>query len=137
MALVVLRQGQLYFLEYLRTNLFNGGNVNLRLFKNNHTPSETDDDSDYTEADFDGYSAMSLTSWTPAYLNGSNEAEIDEINRTFTQTGTGTTNDIYGYYVTNTSGDVVYAERDPAGPVAMNATGKTLTIYSRFTLREQ
>jgi hypothetical protein len=47
------------------------------------------------------------------------------------------TNDVYGYFVTNVAGDVVYAERDPSAPVAMNAGGKTYTVFSRFTLNSE
>ena len=136
MALVVLDQGSLILLGALQGGPFSAGYV-LRLFQNNHTPAEGDDNTDYVEADFDGYSAIAIGSWTPPYLNGSGKAEIDEINRTFTQTGTGITNDVYGYYVTDPAGNVVWAERDPSAPVAMNAAGRTYTVFLRFTLNSE
>lgn len=136
MALVVLDQGSLILLNQLISNLFNV-ELTLCLFQNDHTPTEGDDNSDYVEADFDGYLAVGVDSWTPPYLNGANKAETDEINRTFTQTGTGVTNDIYGYYVKNSAGDIIWAERDPSAPVAMDAIGKTYTVFLRFTVNSE
>ena len=137
MALVVLNQGEMYFLDSLRSNIFVLGNLTLRLFKNNHTPTQTDDNSDYVEADFDGYASFPIDSWTPVYLNGSGKAEIDEVNRVFVQSGVVVTNNVYGYYVTDGAGNVIYAERDPSAPVAMNAPGKTYTVFGRFTLNSE
>jgi len=131
-SLVVCEDGSIVLLDQIRNDLI--ANADLRLFKNNHTPSPTDTLADFVEADFDGYAPKTLTSWAPPYINGSGKAEIDEINRTFTQTGVGTTCDVYGYYVTKGGLVLLWAELDPSGPVAMNAIGKSYTVFSRLTL---
>lgn len=134
MALVVVRPALVEFLEQRRTYL---NTLTLRLFANNITPADTDVVGDYTEATFTGYAAIATVSWGAAYLNANNIAQIDEIVRTFTQTGTTVVNNIYGYYLTAPGGALVFAERNPAGPIAMAATGATYSVQCRMTERNQ
>ena len=81
----------------------------LRLFKNNFTPSNSSVLADFTEADFTGYSALTLTggSWTTT--------QGDPTTGVYAQqafTGTGTAQTVYGYYLTRTSsGRVWYYQR--------------------------
>ena len=65
MSLVLINQGEADWLSMV-VNKGTPENLVLRLFKSNTTPSETDTEATYTEADFTGYSAASLTgaSWT-------------------------------------------------------------------------
>jgi hypothetical protein len=106
----------------------------LRLYQNNHTPAITDTAANYTEATFTGYAAINLVSWGNAFLNGSSISEMDEIARTFTQTGVGVTNNIYGYYVTDGAGVLIWAELNPNGVFNMNNTGLTYTVQPILTL---
>lgn len=109
----------------------------LRLFKNDKVPADTDTVADYTEANFTGYAAIATNAWGNAFLNAGNIAEIDETNRTFTQTGVIVTNLVYGYYVTDGAGNLIFAERNPAGPFNMNANGLVYVVLPRYTYRNQ
>src|SRR5574338_390456 len=83
----------------------------LRLFKNNITPADTDTAATYTEADFTGYAAITLTGSSWGAPSG---GSISYAQQTFTCSGAGSTT-IYGYYLTQaTSGILMWSERDAA-----------------------
>ncbi len=107
--------------------------LNLHLFQNNYTPSDSSVIGDFTEATFDGYAAETLSGWTSASVT----AHVATSNATpiaFVKTGSVTSNNIYGYYVTNSANTVMYwAERDGAAPIVMNANGDTYTVTVRDT----
>lgn len=101
-------------------------NLVLRLFKNNITPSDTDTAGTYTEATFPGYAAITLTgaSWNTA----SGGTISYGAQQTFTCSGT-STDDIYGYYVTQaSSGVLLYSERDGAAPFAVRNNGDNIKL---------
>jgi len=120
MANVILQQGDLSFLNTVRLD----GDClkNLRLFRNDHVPAVDDVNADYTEANFSGYAAVALGDWNAAFLNGDDKGEIDGDPANFAHNGGATSNTIYGVYVTNNAGDVVYAERFDAPRVLSSAT---------------
>lgn len=103
----------------------------LRLYQNNIVPADTDTAATYTEATFSGYAPITLTgsSWgTPT--NGS----ISYAQQTFTHNGGGTSNNIYGYYVTQVgSGILVYSERDPAAAFLIANLGDNIKITPTIT----
>lgn len=130
MANVFLQQGDLEILDLVRTD----GDVlkNLRLFKNNHVPAVTDGNGDYTQADFSGYAAVALGTWNAAFVNADGRGEIDADLATFTHNGGGTSNTVYGAYVTDNAGDIVYAERFDA-PRVMASNGDAINYTPRVT----
>jgi hypothetical protein len=130
MANVVLQQGDVAILDRLR--LDGQALHTLHLYQNNHTPSPTDVNGSYTEATFSGYGAVLLGTWTAAFVNGSGQGEIDAAMATFTHNGGGTANTIYGAYVTDQAGDVVYAELFPA-PQVMSSLGNSISYTPAFT----
>lgn len=102
----------------------------LRLFKNNITPSETDTAATYTEADFTGYSAITLTGASWGSPSG---GSIAYAQQTFTASGS-PNNDVYGYYYTQvTSGILVMAERDSNAPFQVRNAGETIKITPTIT----
>lgn len=105
----------------------------LRLYQNNHTPDPNDTVASYTEANFTGYAAINVNSWGNAYLNGDGIAQIDEINRTFNQTGVGATCLVFGYYITDNNNNLVWAESNDNGPFNMNANGLVYIVQARIT----
>lgn len=133
MSNVYLEQGTVKSLDVLRADA--NHLKTLRLFKNNHTPTPGDTDANYTEADFSGYSSVTLT-WNAAFLNGDDKGEIDADEETFTHNGGGTSNTIYGAYVENNAGDVIFAERFDA-PRVMSANGDTIPYTARLTAVSQ
>jgi len=125
MALNVPDAGENLILEMI-TNKTAAQNLVLKLYKNNITPSDTDTAGTYTEATFPGYSAITLTgaSWGTA----SSGTISYGAQQTFTCTGT-STDDIYGYYVVQTtSGTILYSERDASAPIAIRVNGDAIKI---------
>lgn len=134
MANVYLQQGDLKALDVLRLN---GDHLKtLKLFKNDHVPAVDDVNANYTEANFSGYAAEALGTWNAAFLNGDDKGEIDADPIAFVHNGGGTSNTIYGAYVVDDNGDVIYAERFEA-PRVMSSNGDTITYTPRLTAVSQ
>lgn len=109
-------------------------NAQLCLFKNNYSPVDATVLGDLTEADFDGYARITLSTWSAAALDGSNKASSAIASQTFTMSAPAATpNTIYGIYVLTAGGALLYAERNPAGGITMNTAGQTYSYLPRFT----
>jgi hypothetical protein len=108
----------------------------LKLFQNDTVPAYTDTVADYVEADFSGYIAGTAITWGVPIINGSNQGELNGTQINFTHNGGSTANTIYGIFVVDGSGDLLYAERFPA-PIAMGSGGDTIPYVPRFTLINQ
>jgi hypothetical protein len=92
-----------------------GVDLTLRLFVTDITPSDSDSASDYTEATGGGYAAKTLLSsnWTVDIYESIARAVY--ANQVFTFTGPLATNpSIYGCYVTDADGVLVFAEKAPS-----------------------
>jgi hypothetical protein len=136
MPLLVPNVGEVVLL----TNLLNGGtleNFTLKLFKSNTTPAEGDTAGTYTEADFTGYSAKTLTrsvsggTWaTPSTSGGTTSSAYAA--QTFTSSDA-TSQTIYGYFIVGaTTGTLILAERfDTARNLV---SPDTLTVTPRIEL---
>lgn len=101
-------------------------NLILKLFKSNTTPAESDTAATYTEADFSGYAAITLTgaSWNAASSGSNSYAQ-----QTFTCNGGGVSNSIYGYYVVQaSSGILLYSERDASAPFTLTNNGDNIKL---------
>lgn len=109
------------------------GNSALCLFKNNYTPLHTSAIGDFTEADFDGYARIVLTGWPAAALDGNNKASTFLAYQTFTKAGAITANDIYGAFVLDFAGNLLYAERFASGPFTLSVPGQKLLYQPVFT----
>jgi hypothetical protein len=106
-------------------------NLVLKLFKSNTTPAESDTAATYTEADFSGYAAITLTgsSWVAASSGSNSYAQ-----QTFTHNGGATSNSIYGYFVVQlTSGILLYSERDGSAPFTLANNGDNVKIAPTIT----
>lgn len=125
MALNFPDTGENLSLEMI-TNKTAPQNLVLRLYQNNITPSDTDTAGTYTEATFTGYAAITLTG---ANWNAASAGTITyNAQQTFTCSGA-SSNNIYGYYVTQaTSGILLYSERDASAPFAIANTGDAVKI---------
>lgn len=105
--------------------------LTLHLFVNNYTPVVGTVLADLTEASFPGYSSVAVGSWGTAFLNGSNQGEIDEITRNFTLSSTGGPYPIYGYYLT-APGPVLYAAgRNPGAPQYLANAGDAYQVLPK------
>ena len=112
-------------LPYLRA-------LRVRLFQNEWTPSGSDTAADYTEATFVGYAPQPLTDFGPTYLNTGQQGETDTCAHIWTQAVADPVNVIYGYYVTDPNGYVIFAERNTAGAVRMDRIGAVYSLRIAF-----
>ncbi len=100
-------------------------NLVLKLYKNNITPSDTDTAATYTEADFTGYSAITLTGASWGAASG---GTIAYAQQTFTCSGA-SSNSIYGYFVIQTTSTVLlYSERDASAPFTVTVSGDAVKV---------
>lgn len=135
MALRVCQAKLLAILDAI-TAVWDADNVVLRLYKNNVTPPvDGDVVGNYTEADFGGYASQVLSVF-PASSWVSPRATTTAAAQVFTATGA-SANTIYGYYVTDSGGLLVYAERNAAGGVVIGSAGQTYTVTPVMTLRDE
>jgi len=109
------------------------GNVNLRLYNNNVTPSETDTLSTYTESTASNYTAIVLAggSWTVSSgsPNGAT-ATYPQVDFNFSAADT-----IYGYFVTTSGGgNLLWAERFSSSPFTLPGSGGTISVTGRISL---
>lgn len=103
--------------------------LSLRLFTNNITPADTTVAGDLTQATFTGYSAKTLTgsSWGAAN-NGRPSVSTYPI-QTFTSTVTQATQNIYGYYVVQTSSGILLGlERFIDAPIPVTNINDAVTV---------
>lgn len=92
----------------------------LRLFANNATISATTVLADLTEATFTGYAAVTTATWPAPALDGSNRGSSLNTQGQFTPTAGGGSGNIYGWYLTNSGGTVLYAvEKFASSPITV------------------
>lgn len=112
----------------------------LRLFRTDVTTGLTEtqidalDETDFTEATFTGYAAITLTggSWS---TSGSDPSRATYAQQTFTCSG-GSSQQVYGYYLTDdTDSDSLAAFEQFDGPVTISS-GDTLLITPRINLED-
>lgn len=117
-----------------------GAKVTYHLYKNDVTPDADTVIGDLTEANFSGYASHTVTGWgytSPGIDVDSRAVVLGDENFTATHNGGGTNNDIYGYYVTDNSGGLLWAQRLDSPPIPVDANGKFVTVVPKFTLRSQ
>lgn len=131
MTIVVPNTGENIALEYL-VNKDAPENLVLRLFRLPASdPGEAATAGSFTEANFTGYSAITLTgsSW-----NAASGGSIDYAQQTFTSSADQTTQNVYGYYLTRaTSADLVYYEYFSDGPYAIANNGDAIKVTPTIT----
>lgn len=131
MALVCPDQkGEILLLQYI-VGLVDAGNPVLHLYRNDLTPSDSTVIGDISECTSTGYAAITLVSsnWTTTQSTGITTAVYSE--RTFSFTTDGTS---YGYYVTDTSGNLLWLERFSGAPFSLPDGGGTISITAKLTL---
>ncbi len=114
-------------------------NMTLRLFTTDMVASEAVmaayDSTDFTEATFTGYAAITLTAASWAITTGQ-PTIATQTQQTFTRTATGAAESIYGYYLLDvTTGDVMWWEQFGA-PFSITTNLDTVKISPLITLGE-
>lgn len=133
MAFVLVNQGEQIALEAL-VNKTAPQTLVLKLFKSNTTPAEAHTEANYTEADFTGYSAVTLTgsSWSVTPGDPTTAAYAEQ---TFTSSAGSQNQDVYGYYVVQqSSGKVVWAERFSNAPYNIANNGDQIKVTLNISL---
>lgn len=127
MAAVKPNVGRIFELDTLIGTI--GPNLELRLFKSNTTPTTSSVYADFTEADFSGYAQQPPVFGTPATIDGNGNAKSDAPALTYTHNGGATANNVYGYYVVDTTGpELLWAERFASAPLSFAALGDNVVI---------
>lgn len=136
MALKVPNLGELFLLLVLRSNW---PTLSMGLFVSDYTPADGDNLATYTaiEATFPGYARVDLTGWTFPAADGAGRARTAAALVTFTRTVTGSPQFVWGYFVTEPGGTLLWAERHPAPPVRMELAADVFRVNPAFTLRSE
>jgi len=113
----------------------------LHLYTNDLDPEDAShgvsgedfDTADFTEASATGYAAATLTgsNWTIDKVSGTTSAVY---NATITFSVTAAMS-AYGIYVTNTSDEILWAERFPAAPYTLPSGGGNISVLPKLELR--
>ncbi len=99
----------------------------------NTTPTTATVLGDLTECDFAGYAAVNVTGWTAPSV-AAHVATMTAAPKTFTRSSTGASQNIYGYYVTDSGSTVLYwAERDGNAPIVVTNLGDSYTVTPAMT----
>lgn len=129
MAAKVPDVGELNLLAMHRTTW--GNTLRCHLYQNNVTPADATVIGSFTEATFSGYAYANILNWTiPATVGGRATTTADAI--TFTNSTGAVGNAIYGYYVTDSANNLLWAEKDPNAPIGINVTGDNYVITPKF-----
>lgn len=134
MSLVLTDRGADFMLRVVFNNVWPAGgrDLTLRLYVNDKTPVDTDVTSDYVEASGGGYAPKTLIngSWTINTANDPSDAVYPQQTFTFSGPLTGNAK-IYGYFVTNADGVLIWAERFSVFFQPAN-NGDSVNITPRF-----
>lgn len=140
MPLIVPDEGERRLLEYL-VGKTPTGNLVLHLYTNSvDLSTETFTASSFTEAASVNTSSSSSTGYQAAPLEGANwtasttagvSAAVYNTSITFTFSNA---QSIYGYYVTDTSNRILWAEEFPGAPFTLPSTGGEISIRPQVQL---
>lgn len=115
-----------------------GDDLVVGLFESDYEPTANDTIATYNaiEADFPGYARQPLENWMNATLIDSGHARTEADIVTFTRTSdAGGPKTVYGYFVVDQAGNVLWAENGPFAPVVVTDAGDQVTLLPRFSLR--
>lgn len=137
MSLVVVNQGEEALLDLLLAVTYD-----LKLFKNDATNGlsasqiEALDETDFTEADFTGYTDKTLTggAWTTTPGAPTVGAYAQQ---TFQSSATQSAQTMYGYYVTRASDGALMWFEEFASPISIEFNLDTILVTPRITLKDE
>lgn len=136
MTLVVVDQGEEAFID-----LITSINYTLRLYKTDVTDGltasqiEALDENDFTEADFTGYSAATLTGGSWAITPGDPCVAVYAA-QSFTSSADQTAQTLYGYYVTRTSDGALQWFEEFSSPLVIEFNEEFIRVTPRITLQD-
>jgi len=130
MVLVCPDPGEILLLQYI-VGLVDAGNPVLHLYANDVTPSDSTVVGDLTQATSSGYAPITLVSsnWTTTQSSGVTTAVYSEKTFSFSTDAV-----CYGYYVTSTTGQLLWLERFSGAPFSIPDGGGSVSITNKLTL---
>lgn len=117
--------------------------LRVQLYQTNITPTSATTLATFTaggvEANYSGYTSQSIftTDWTPAIDDGTGRALSTNILKIFLNTTGVVGNNIYGYWITDPGGNLLWCERFGAAPIDMNSAGKTFYWLPLLTFKSE
>jgi hypothetical protein len=108
--------------------------LTYHLFQNNITATTASRIGDFTESTFPGYVDEPTSTWTAPVLAGA-AAVTTAAQLVFSCSGGGG-QDVYGYYVTDPGGTLVFSERYAGAPVSM-VSGANYAVNPYFSAIDQ
>jgi hypothetical protein len=128
--IVIPRGAEVKFQDAITTALLTAAKI--KLFQNDVNPNPNTVIGDLTEATFSGYLAATAT-WGATFLNSDGKAEADAPSHMFARAAGATSNDIFGYWVEDAAGNLLFAERFAGAPIPMAVVTDAIVLLSRFT----
>lgn len=135
MSLVVPQTGLDQILFILASNWDTLNTVHL--YQNNLSPVYGTVLGDFLECTFSGYGAQAIGPWPGPLPVGDGVHEIMTAPTLTFTSGTGSSNNVYGYYCLDGSGNLIFAELFPGGPYDMGSASQSLAIQIGFTARSE
>lgn len=122
------------WLDHARQGVTTLQNCTLHLYTTNRTWLTTDDTAQATaiEATFGGYASQTITDWGAATISGS-VGQTQAGIYVFTASGSGLPQTVYGVYVLDAGGNLLYVEVNPTGGVTLSAAGNTFAYRPQWS----
>jgi len=123
---VLSRTGKVRCLNSERTYL---NSLWVYLFTNDYTPTDASAFADFVFATAGGLGPQLIPPFGAGYLNGSNQGQVDAAALTWTTTGPGLPQTVYGYAVLDqTDNVVIFSARAPGGGFTFTAAGQSYSV---------
>lgn len=133
MTLLVPNGGEEIILNYI-CNKDAPENLVVRLYSNDYTPVAASVIGDFTETTFTGY-AQDVTAPADWTVTPGEPSTAEHLPISFLSSAGSQSVPVYGYYVVReTTLDLVYAERFPAGPYTVVNNGHEILVTPRIQL---
>jgi hypothetical protein len=136
----MLYQSNLYMLAALtavKTSILKAGAAGFKIKLAQgptFAPNPNSVPGDFTEADYTGYAAVTLTTMSANSQTGNSFESTSTTVAGFAPSGTAVTNSILGYWVESDGGDLLAYEVFPA-PIPMQTTLDSIQIVPRWQIQ--
>jgi len=138
-SLQIPSEGRIHLLEYIKDGL-DAEDIRLGLYIEDHPFDPSDDIATMhgIEADFDGYVAASLATWSAVSSpDPDGRAFITHVQIDFIVTGaTNLPQTVFGYFVYLSDSDLLWVQAADT-PVELVAPGQSYSVIPKFTLTSE
>lgn len=106
----------------------------FHLFSNAAVPSRNSLLTDFVECTFDGYGPLGAA-WVSAFQNGVEDVSTAPALSFVAGAGLSGPEDVYGYYVLDTDGDLAWAEAFVGGHTTVSVVGQEIKVFPQLKLK--